>query len=826
MASRISGIALPLCALLIAGCGYGRVARIDPTGEHVFVPVTPQPGDPLAVPVAAPPAAIPTGRVWEQPGGQLPRDDVSVSLTPRVVVAPIDSEVVLLAAVAGPDGYLRTNRRLEWTITPGCVGHFVDIGRSGWCDWLVGDFNAPRKVDATYAVGSTSRHYLRLTRGTPTPEDDVMVLSGQGWVSVTSPIEGSSHVTVLSPSVYGWNARTQSATIHWIDAQWAFPPPAINPAGTRHTFATSVMRHSDQCPCVGWSVRYEILDGPAAGFAPEGGRVVEVTTDPAGQARAEIFQKAPAPGTNRVGIQIVRPGTLPGADGRRLVVGNGSTMKTWTAAALSLRKSGPAVAGVGAVLTFRSQITNPGDQPARDIVLVEQVPEGLTYVGSTPPAEVAGRTLRWRLPPLGGGQCATVDVNYRADRQGSVNNCAEVTAAGGLRASDCAASTISTTAPSESTPPGGAAPLQLSVTGPQQANVGESVTFDMLVANRGPTVLRNVKIKVSFGTGLQHAVASPIQRLVGDLQAGESQTISVTFKATQPGSQCANVELTADGGLRAAQTACVTAMGSAATVTPPPAAFSVTVKPESSSALSVGDTAEFTIDLYNRSDRALANLNVVVQYDPNLAATVATAGAKRLGSGLTWTIKSLAAGAATELQLICRGESAAPKACVHVTVSGTDGSQAEDQCCLAVKKGPGGAQPAESPPGKPPEGGNLTLKIKALNKQPPVGTEMAFDIRVTNDGKEADRLVSVVVNVPAALLPVRLGTMGPNVQASFAQQAVRFDPAPTIAPGETLAYRVRVRAKQAGNAKLKVEVTSLGQPRAVTKEETVKVVDK
>ena len=307
-------VALALCALAAPGCVQFRMPRIDPTGEYVFVepPIT-----------VAPP-------VHDVPEEQSPWDDKAVRLTPKTTVAPVGSEVVLMAAVCGSDGYLQTNRRLEWSLSPGGVGHFIDVGRGRLVDLMVGDFTRPRKVDTTFVIGSTSRKPLRITRGTPTPDDDVSVRRGEGFVTVTSPVEGSSHVSVFAPEVYPWDARTRSATIHWVDAQWRFPPPSINRSGTPHRLTTTVTRHSDQSPCVGWLVRYEIVDGPPAGFAPDGVTALEVPTDAAGQATLEMFQTQPGPGTNQIAIQVIRPAALGGLGGKRLVVGRGGTTKTWT----------------------------------------------------------------------------------------------------------------------------------------------------------------------------------------------------------------------------------------------------------------------------------------------------------------------------------------------------------------------------------------------------------------------------------------------------------------------------------------------------------------
>ena len=148
-------VALLLCAAMTAGFESSDIPRIDPTGERVFV----DPSSTACPPTIAcpppvdcppqPPAAIPA----------LPRagNDLAITLSPRVTVAAVGSEVVLIAGVCGPDGYLRTNRRLEWSLDPGGVGQFVAVEENGLVDLLLGDFNRPRKITNTFAVGSTSR---------------------------------------------------------------------------------------------------------------------------------------------------------------------------------------------------------------------------------------------------------------------------------------------------------------------------------------------------------------------------------------------------------------------------------------------------------------------------------------------------------------------------------------------------------------------------------------------------------------------------------------------------------------------------------------------
>ena len=86
-----------------------------------------------------------------------PYSDVATLLSPFRTIRPVGSQVIMLAGVRGGDGYLRTNRHLQWSLAPGSVGQFTAIGEHSFCDYLVGDFDTPRIVSAAYALGSTTR---------------------------------------------------------------------------------------------------------------------------------------------------------------------------------------------------------------------------------------------------------------------------------------------------------------------------------------------------------------------------------------------------------------------------------------------------------------------------------------------------------------------------------------------------------------------------------------------------------------------------------------------------------------------------------------------
>jgi len=825
---RLSTLAMVLCAVAVSGCASLTMPRIDPTGQRFF---------------ADPPVAT-TPQYVSVPGRQLAWDDVAVTLSPRTTVAPIGSEVVLLAGVLGPDQYLRTNRRLEWSLAPGGVGHFVAVGRNGPLDWLLGDFNRPRKVDNTFAVGSTSRYYLRLDRGTPTLSDDVCVLRGQGWITLTSPVEGSSYVVVYAPEVHAWPGRTQMAMIHWVDAQWQFPPPAINPAGGRHVLTTSVTRHSNGCAREGWRVRYTIVDGPGAGFAPDGAATLEVPTDAAGQASVEIFQQSPASGTNKIAIDVIRPASLGGSNGRELLVGSGTTLTTWTAPELAIRKTGPAVAGVDAAVTYEIEVSNPGDLPTPNVVVTDVLPDALSYIDSDPPAEANGNQLQWRLGELGVGESRSLKLNCRVERQESITNTVEATADGGaafgqLQATDSATTNVMLPA------------IDVSISGPSQATVGSDVTFGIVITNRSEVPATALKIRDRFDPGLRHAaVTDPneyeIKRELEYLGPGESKQINVTFRVTDAGRLCHTVEVTGAEGVSASAEGCVTAVAAAPSGTavdgpgsqqrpadePPPAEPppgephpagprpgeprplplaqpSITVSKTGPDSRAVGETAPFTILLTNTGNQRLTGVRVVDSYDAGLTPSFASQGHVLENGALVWTLDTLPAGQSEKLTVHCRCQRLAARTCNRVSVTTQQGARADAEACLEIVAAQDG----------------LTISASALRQPVAAGKQLTYEILVSNQGLVPQQRIVVVATVPQGLTPAALGTTGPPGSPKFTidGQNVKFEPLAEIAPGQSVPYRVVVHTRQPGRFIFHAALTSQSRTEPLTAEATTEV---
>ena len=114
------------------------------------------------------------------------------------LVAPVNSEVIVLAGLCHEDGYLTTQERIEWSLDNGSVGQFLAPGQRTFRTICTSskaseDFSNLRNRQFVAARAT-------LTRGTEMPADDVLGAKGQARITVTAASEGTSHITAYAPS--------------------------------------------------------------------------------------------------------------------------------------------------------------------------------------------------------------------------------------------------------------------------------------------------------------------------------------------------------------------------------------------------------------------------------------------------------------------------------------------------------------------------------------------------------------------------------------------------------------------------------------------------
>ncbi|MCA9240559.1 MAG: hypothetical protein KDA37_10180, partial [Planctomycetales bacterium] len=583
-----------------------------------------------------------------------------VTLTPGRVLAPVGSEVVLRAGVCGKDGYLHTNRKIEWMLGQEGAGQFAEVGEEGVHDFMRFPWSVPKKIDNHYAIGYTAPYSTCLRRGTVNPADDLQVQRGEAWITVTSASEGTSYITAYAPDGENWNTRRAQATIYWVDAQWQLPPPAVVAGGQQHVLTTTVTRQTDGAPLAGYIVRYEVVDATGAQLGYGGGQSAEVTTDSRGQASVEVTPTDSNPGTSRVRVTIARPEQAGVAASPRIDIGGGETQVTWSNTAagtqplfppvepqpapptappttppvtpppsrpneppvgineptgrpdlqLSLEKQTPDPIKVSDRVTYNIKIWNLGNGVARNVVLFDRFDDGLTS-----PYDVLGNNeiKNENLADIGPNQQREVLVEFDVLSAGDHWHEVTVTADGATEAFNRATFTAEDDKPA---PP--SVTLKSDIA-PVRTSVGrELVVFSAVVENTGATVAENLRFSIYADSqleidqgvkGSQATTDGGFAYLIPALQPGEKKEIRYTYKtlrATEVGKHAqVRAFLQSDSGVNEARQHEVEILVAAGA----PLSLSVT---SNTNPVRRGQPASLVVTLSNTSQQALRNVQLQI----------------------------------------------------------------------------------------------------------------------------------------------------------------------------------------------------------------------
>lgn len=730
------------------------------------------------------------------------------------MIAPVGSEVVLMAGVTGQAGTLIKRQPIEWTLSQDSVGQIVDFSDRDRC------WSSSEKLSADFVKTRTSTRGVVVTRGTPSVTDDVVQQAGQTWVSLTSASEGTSYVTVVAPEGSSWPERRKTATVYWVDAQWVFPAPQTVRAGQPHALRTSVTRTATGAPVSNWIVRYEFAGGVPATLGPTGATAIEVRTDENGVATAMLQPTTGDPGTTQVRILVIRPASTTG-NAPKTQIGEGFTTVGWSAPGLSLRATGPPTADVEAALVYRLEVSNPGDVVTTGVVVRDFIPPGLKFMNSSPPAQMFGDRAEWQLGDLAPKDTRVIEINCRADAGGNVRYRFEATSSSNLRTEAYVDTQIAR--PS----------LTLDVTGPNQATVGEQVQFRVQVSNLGDRPLERVTITDLFDAGLEQTEgqASPVQQVMGTLQPGETKVIGLSFIVRRAGDLCHTVEVTAAGGQFANAQACLTA--DAPRVEPRPQLQVAVTGPEEGS---VGGEVTFSTTVSNTGNTPVAGIQLVNVMDASLEPTKTSPGLDRtaLATGqLMWVIPQLSPGESVrrDVQCVCRQPAVGAVVQALATASPDISESAETR--LTIINQPSNApmdnEPALGPTVMPPgpvTNGMLDLTISDSNDPVSLGEQTTYVITIKNLQSVPDQRVALTIQLPVGLEFRRLnGPVGVQ-NISEDRQTVQATPVAELRAGEALpAFSLEAIATAAGNHKLTVRVTSRQMPQGVADEETTTVLD-
>lgn len=787
--------------------------------------------------------------------------------TPHRIVAPVGSEVVVLSGICGGDGRFALNQPLEWILSNDSVGQFIEVGGTQHSTFNRLVSPTAKKIDGQYAHGRTGLKERLVTRGTPTPADDITLLKGQTFVSVASASPGTSYVTSVAPKAAGWDKRRATTLIHWVDGNWSIPVPTSATAGTVHPMVTQVTSATGDGGVPDWKVRYTIVGGAPAEFVPTGSQTAEAVTTADGLAVVQLRQSAGqfAPGTTQVRVDVIRPKQFGEPE---LVVESGVTTVTWSAPQLNLRVNGPVQASVDQPFNYRILVSNPGDQVARDVtVSTSDLSQDVEFISSAPKPTEYGNTYQWQLGDIApGDQAKIIDVQLKSSRPGNVGLCFDVASqTDGLQTQACAQTEIA------------AICIGLEIEGPTEAKVGEEVDFNFIIVNQCNESLRNLEFVVNYDPGLSATgLGNPIRYKIDSIGFGQREQVPLTFKVLEAGRKCFELSITADDGKSAQSRTCITATPSLPGDEEPDAAQleAIGIAVSGQQRIEDGRTTLTSTVLRNNTRQPISGIILTNRYSPSLNPIQVTKSyiQRWIGEDLAFEIGTLNPGEEALVEVEYEALQPDANAFSEMTVVTTNEAQSnigrldiriEPAGTLGPQEGgigipgdrdqggqlPEGGQVPREPNGRipndlnsgqpsptpgdrigiPPEGasqGGLQIDVQALDKTVRVGDNARIQFTVRNMRNTTDEDIDVTMLIPPSLQLVdyddsrwRLAIKDPGGDPT----KIRFERRNQMRPDgvDPITFIAIVKAIQTGTATFEVQATSRNTVGTVSNSDTV-----
>jgi uncharacterized repeat protein (TIGR01451 family) len=427
----------------------------------------------------------------------------------------------------------------------------------------------------------------------------------------------------------------------------------------------------------------------------------------------------------------------------------------------------PAEATLGELFTYQINVTATGC--AANVVVADMIPEGSTLVSTEPEASVNGNQVVWNLGNLDAGESKVLKVTVKADREGTLVSCASIKADPRI----CAQTVV------------GKAKLAIDKSGPEVAQLGSDVTYNIVVKNVGTAVAKNVVVTDKVPAGLGGEKEIPFT--VGDLAPGASKTIPVTLKAADRGKFCNLAVASAANAESVQDDACTT-------IVKPGLKLEKTGRDVSL----INKKVTYKITASNTGDTDLTGV-VVTDNAPAETKVVSAPGAQVNGNAASWTIDTLKSGESKTFEVTVT--TAKPgKWCNQAAVTTKEGLKDTAEACTLWK-------------------GVAAILLEVVDDPDPiqVGEQTTYTVRITNQGNSDLVNVNSTAFFAAEIDPVSAS------EGSVDGKKVKFPTIDRLAPKASHTYTISAKGVAEGDHRLKVVLTEDSLLAPVNEEESTRV---
>jgi uncharacterized repeat protein (TIGR01451 family) len=360
---------------------------------------------------------------------------------------------------------------------------------------------------------------------------------------------------------------------------------------------------------------------------------------------------------------------------------------------------------------------------------------------------------------------------------------------------------------------------------PNQVQVGQEVTFNVTVINRGDVPL-DVELVDNFDPGLEPVVddSAPADPALGirrgpfRLPPGPSDPIPLTFRARAVGTHEHRVVVSEPGGARAQ------AVGSVRVTEARRPEVSVVV--QGPDRLVAGSTGEVVITVQNTGDTLLTGTQVEYRFEEDLIVTNATDGhlASPLDPVLVWTVDPMPPDTAVQIRLIVQANSAPsqPRACNSVIVTSSEGVKESRELCVDIDRPAAGGARQPDPGtnqgiGQPNAAGTLDARAESRSATARVNDRIEYVVTIRNNDTQNYRDLVVTMQIAPGMQFTRNVTGPPGTQPVPGADplVLPFTPLGEMRPNDEVTYRAVVVPQGTGTATFVARINAVGLSRTV-----------
>jgi uncharacterized repeat protein (TIGR01451 family) len=421
---------------------------------------------------------------------------------------------------------------------------------------------------------------------------------------------------------------------------------------------------------------------------------------------------------------------------------------------------------------FEYQLSLKAQECVGNIVVTDRIPTGASFVRSEPEAEVAGDLMTWRFNRMDAGQTGSIRVWLKPDAEGTLTSCATISADPRV----CAGVLV------------GKPALAIDKTGPETAVLGSTVTYNIVVMNRGSALARGVVVKDTVPEGLESADGRrELTYEVGDLAPNQSKSISVPLKAVARGRHCNTAVASSANAGEVSDEACTTVQQPGLKI----------VKTGDKERF-LGRNANYKIVISNVGDTTLTDVTVT---DTAPAATkfVSASGASINGNQAVWQVGSLPAGEEKSFDVVLTSTTPGNH-CNAATVAAAGGLRESSEACTLWR-------------------GVAAVLLEVVDDPDPiqVNEQTTYTIRVTNQGTADLTNLGIGAVFDDEMAPVS------SNEGRVAGQNVSFPAVARLAPKQSFTYTIIARGAKVGDSRNRVSLTADGLATPVVEEESTRV---